>query len=54
LDETLKTSIRKDLLEILLRSKTTALLVTHDDKDAEAIANRIFTFEDGILKETTK
>jgi iron(III) transport system ATP-binding protein len=54
LDETLKTSIRKDLLEILLRSKTTASLVTHDDKDAEAIANRIFTFEDGILKETTK
>ena len=49
LDESLRTELR-DLLGGWLRErKATALIVTHDRLDADAIASRVLTLRDGVL-----
>ena len=49
LDETLKMAIRSELHAILRKSGTTTILVTHDKRDAEALAHHIYALEDGVL-----
>ena len=41
LDANLKEEVRKDIKEILKKSNTTAVIVTHDIEDAYDLANRI-------------
>lgn len=49
LDASLKKQIRSDLKEILKKTKLTTIFVTHDEEDANQIANRILTLEQGVL-----
>lgn len=47
LDADLQIKIRNELKKILKASGTTSIFVTHDYKDSQAIADRIFTLRDG-------
>lgn len=49
LDETLKDRVRGELAEILRASRTTTILVTHDRRDASAIAHAIYSIDEGTL-----
>lgn len=51
LDEMLKEQVREDLLRIIRQTATTTLLVTHDVKDALAIADRIAVMQQGKLQQ---
>lgn len=50
LDAGLKKSVRQEIKEILLKAKTTAILVTHDVEDAHDLANRIVYLKDGAVE----
>jgi iron(III) transport system ATP-binding protein len=52
LDASLKKQIRSDLKEILKKTKLTTIFVTHDEADANHIATRILTLEQGKLSQT--
>ena len=49
LDEALKHELRAQLREVLARLHTTALIVSHDLRDAVAIADDIIVMEDGAV-----
>lgn len=49
LDEVLKDLIREDIRSIIKKSGITAILVTHDIKDAMTIADRIAVISQGML-----
>ncbi len=49
LDEVLKDQIREDMRQIIKKSGITAILVTHDTKDALAMADRIAVMQGGRL-----
>lgn len=49
LDEVLKDQIREDIRQIIKKSGITAILVTHDTKDALAMADRIAIMQQGRL-----
>lgn len=49
LDEVLKDQIREDMRQIIKKSGITAILVTHDTKDALAMADRIAIMRGGRL-----
>lgn len=51
LDEMLKEQVRKDLLQIIRQTAITTLLVTHDVKDALAIADRVAVMQQGKLQQ---
>jgi len=51
LDEMLKEQVREDLLQIIRQTNITSLLVTHDVKDALAIADRIVVMKQGKLQQ---
>ena len=49
LDPALRRSIREDILDILRKAETTAVMVTHDTDDALAIGDRVAVFQDGEI-----
>lgn len=51
LDEALKEQVRNDLKRILKKSNTTAIFVTHDTRDALAVADRIAMLKEGKLQQ---
>ncbi len=51
LDADLQVKIRNELKEIIKKSQTTSIFVTHDREDARAIADRILTMRDGAAYE---
>jgi len=48
-DTLLKTQIEKDLLQIILKSRKTAIFVTHDPKEAMAISDKIAFLENSEI-----
>ncbi|MFC4411259.1 ABC transporter ATP-binding protein [Chungangia koreensis] len=50
LDAELQVKIRKELRDILKKAKITSILVTHDENDAYAIADRIVKLKDGCIE----
>lgn len=51
LDSEIKESMREEIHEILKKTNTTTILVTHDINDALNIADRILIFKAGILQQ---
>jgi iron(III) transport system ATP-binding protein len=51
LDVLLRGQLRKDLLEILKQTQTTAIFVTHDIKDAIEISDEILVLQNGSIKQ---
>ncbi len=51
LDPDMAGRMRQDLHDLLKRTKTTALLVTHDHEEAFAMADRVAVFKDGRLEQ---
>ena len=51
LDVTLRQQLREDVSRILRAARTTALLVTHDTRDALAISDRIAVMKNGRLQQ---
>ncbi|NIR51343.1 ABC transporter ATP-binding protein [candidate division KSB1 bacterium] len=49
LDESLKAQVREDIRNIIKKTHTTTILVTHDTKDALAISDRIALLKDGQI-----
>ncbi|MEM8620460.1 MAG: ABC transporter ATP-binding protein [Actinomycetota bacterium] len=52
LDAALRVSLRTDVAEILRSAGTSALLVTHDQDEAFAVADRIVVMHDGTVEQT--
>jgi iron(III) transport system ATP-binding protein len=51
LDKSLKDSVRKEIRNILKKTSTTAIFVTHDIEDAVAVADKIVILKDGIIQQ---
>lgn len=51
LDSHLKDQIRMDMKEILNKSKTTCIFVTHDKEDVLSLSSRIIIISDGVIKD---
>ena len=51
LDPDMAGKMREDVHELLKRTKTTALLVTHDHEEAFAMADRVAVFNNGCLEQ---
>lgn len=51
LDEALKDQVREDIIQILRKANKTAILVTHDTRDAMATADQIIVLQDGIVQQ---
>ncbi|MDN7242318.1 ABC transporter ATP-binding protein [Planococcus sp. N028] len=49
LDAELQEKIRKDLRDILKKANITSVFVTHDEKDAYVLADRIVKIQDGCI-----
>lgn len=49
LDAALKDTLRKDLFEILKKTKTAAVMVTHDEQDARTTAARTVWMSEGCM-----
>lgn len=47
LDESLKGKVRQDIKQILKQTNSTAIFVTHDTKDALAVADRVIVLQNG-------
>ena len=54
LDSRLKDSVRAETLDILRRSRATAIVVTHDAEEAMRMGDRIALLRDGRLKQVGK
>lgn len=52
LDAALRVSLRTDVADILRSAGTSALLVTHDQDEAFAVADRIVVMHDGAVEQT--
>lgn len=52
LDSMRKTQMREDIREIIRKSGSTAIFVTHDTKDVLAIADRVVVMKDGVNLQT--
>src|SRR6202034_3784851 len=49
LDVELRTSMRREVVDVLTKSGTTALLVTHDQDEALSIADRVAVLQHGTI-----
>jgi len=54
LDASLQIKIRDELKEILKRTNSTSIFVTHDQADAAALADRTVLIEKGVVKHISK
>jgi iron(III) transport system ATP-binding protein len=51
LDETLRAQVRADTVDALRETKTTAMLVTHDQTEALSTGDRVVVMRDGVLEQ---
>jgi iron(III) transport system ATP-binding protein len=51
LDASMKEKMRYDVTQILRKSGTTAIIVTHDQKDAFAVSDRVVVMKDGVIQQ---
>ncbi|MBP1969123.1 iron(III) transport system ATP-binding protein [Virgibacillus natechei] len=51
LDASLREKMRFDVTNILRKTNTTAIIVTHDQKDAFAVSNRVVVMNDGLIQQ---
>ncbi|GAK12086.1 ABC transporter ATP-binding protein [Geomicrobium sp. JCM 19039] len=51
LDASLRDQMRKDVASVLREQGTTAIFVTHDQKDAFAISDRVIVMNEGIIQQ---
>lgn len=51
LDAGLREKMRHDIANILKRANTTAIIVTHDQKDAFAVSDRVVVMNQGIIQQ---
>ncbi|MFN7252726.1 MAG: ABC transporter ATP-binding protein [Anaerobacillus sp.] len=51
LDAGLREKMRFDVTNILRKANTTAIIVTHDQKDAFAVSDRVVVMKDGIIQQ---
>lgn len=51
LDAGLREQMRYDVTNILRKAKTTAIIVTHDQKDAFAVSDRVVVMKDGVIQQ---
>lgn len=51
LDVSLREKMRFDVKTILKKTNTTAIIVTHDQKDAFAISDRVVVMKDGVIQQ---
>ncbi|SER86607.1 ABC transporter ATP-binding protein [Salisediminibacterium halotolerans] len=51
LDAGLREKMRFDVTNILRKANTTAIMVTHDQKDAFAVSNRVVVMNDGVIQQ---
>jgi iron(III) transport system ATP-binding protein len=51
LDAGLKEKMRHDVAEILRKAQMTAIIVTHDQKDAFAISDRVVVMNEGVIQQ---
>ncbi|MDQ0256129.1 iron(III) transport system ATP-binding protein [Evansella vedderi] len=51
LDAGLREKMRFDVTNILRKANTTAIMVTHDQKDAFAVSDRVVVMKDGIIQQ---
>jgi len=52
LDETLRAQVRTDTVTALRETKTTAMLVTHDQTEALSTGDRVVVMRDGVIEQT--
>ncbi|PYZ92108.1 ABC transporter ATP-binding protein [Salipaludibacillus keqinensis] len=51
LDAGLREKMRYDVTNILRKANTTAIMVTHDQKDAFAVSDRVVVMKDGLIQQ---
>lgn len=51
LDASLREKMRFEVTNILRKSQTTAIIVTHDQKDAFAVSDRVVVMKDGVIQQ---
>ncbi|AXF55735.1 ABC transporter ATP-binding protein [Salicibibacter kimchii] len=51
LDASLKEKMRHDVTMILRKANTTGVIVTHDQKDAFAVSDRVVVMKDGVIQQ---
>ncbi|UTR08713.1 ABC transporter ATP-binding protein [Evansella sp. LMS18] len=51
LDAGLREKMRFDVTNILRKANTTAIMVTHDQKDAFAVSDRVVVMKDGVIQQ---
>ncbi|MBU9723793.1 MULTISPECIES: ABC transporter ATP-binding protein [Bacillaceae] len=51
LDAGLREKMRFDVTNILRKANTTAIIVTHDQKDAFAVSDRVVVMKDGVIQQ---
>lgn len=51
LDVGLREKMRYDVTNILRKANTTAIIVTHDQKDAFAVSDRVVVMKDGVIQQ---
>ncbi|QDI90977.1 ABC transporter ATP-binding protein [Salicibibacter halophilus] len=51
LDASLKEKMRHDVTNILRKANTTGVIVTHDQKDAFAVSDRVVVMKDGVIQQ---
>lgn len=51
LDASLREKMRSEIQTILRKAKTTAILVTHDQKDAFAVSDRVVVMNEGVIQQ---
>lgn len=51
LDASLREKMRYDVTDILRRTNTTAIIVTHDQKDAFAVSDRVVVMNEGVIQQ---
>lgn len=51
LDASLREKMRHDITDILKKANTTAIIVTHDQKDAFAVSDRVVVMNEGVIQQ---
>lgn len=54
LDAGLREKMRHDIAGILKKANTTAIIVTHDQKDAFAVSDRVVVMKDGVIQQVAQ